>query len=102
VSGRHLYGRGILMNLSNPKVALFFLAFLPQFVDSDRGAVWSQIMQLGFVFMLATLCTFGAISYFAAAIGQRLRGSERAQRRMNRLTGLVFVGLALRLALSER
>jgi threonine/homoserine/homoserine lactone efflux protein len=102
VSGRHLYGRGILMNLSNPKVALFFLAFLPQFADSDRGAVWSQIMQLGFVFMLATLCTFGAISYFAAAIGQRLRGSERAQRRMNRLTGLVFVGLALRLALSER
>lgn len=102
VSGKRLYVRGILMNLSNPKVGLFFLAFLPQFVDSARGTVWLQIMQLGFVFMLATLCTFGAISYFAASIGQRLRGSERAQRLMNRITGLVFAGLALRLALAQR
>lgn len=97
-----LYVRGIVMNLSNPKVALFFLAFLPQFVDSSRGAVWGQVMQLGLVFMLATLCTFGAISYFAAAIGQRLRGSVRAQALLNRATALVLAGLALRLLLSEQ
>jgi threonine/homoserine/homoserine lactone efflux protein len=94
--------RGVLMNLSNPKVVFFFLAFLPQFVDPARGAVALQLAQLGALFILATLVTFGAISYFAAVLGQRLRGSARAQRWMNRGAGTVFAGLALRLALAQR
>jgi threonine/homoserine/homoserine lactone efflux protein len=102
ISPRRLYGRGIVMNLSNPKVALFFLAFLPQFVDPSQGGVMGQTVQLGLLFMLATLCTFGAISYFAGTLGQRLRRSERAQRFMNRATALVFAGLAVRLMLAER
>ena len=97
-----LFGRGVAMNLSNPKVVFFFLAFLPQFVDATRGAVAWQLAQLGGLFIVATLLSFGAISYFAASVGARLRRSVRAQRWMNRVAGTVFAGLALRLALAER
>jgi threonine/homoserine/homoserine lactone efflux protein len=99
---RKLLARGVLMNLTNPKVVFFFLAFLPQFVDPARGSVAMQLGQLGGIFILATLVSFGAISYFAASVGQRLRGSARAQRWMNRIAGTVFAGLALRLAVAQR
>jgi threonine/homoserine/homoserine lactone efflux protein len=97
-----LYRRGIVMNLTNPKVVFFFLAFLPQFVDAQRGSVVLQLAELGAIFILATLVTFGAISYFAASLGQRLRGSARAQQWMNRAAGAVFAALALRLAVAQR
>lgn len=99
---RQLYVRGIVMNLTNPKVVFFFLAFLPQFVDATRGSIALQLGQLGAIFMLATLVTFGAVSYFAASVGERLRRSARAQQWMNRTAGAVFAGLALKLAVSQR
>jgi threonine/homoserine/homoserine lactone efflux protein len=99
---RKLLARGVLMNLTNPKVVFFFLAFLPQFVDPARGLVALQLGQLGGIFILATLVSFGAISYSSASVGQRLRGSARAQRWMNRIAGTVFAGLALRLAVAQR
>lgn len=99
---QQLFARGVLMNLSNPKVVFFFLAFLPQFVDPARGPVALQLAQLGTIFILATLVTFGGISFFAATLGQRLRGSARAQQWMNRAAGTVFAGLALRLAVAQR
>ncbi len=99
---RQLVLRGLLMNLSNPKVVFFFLAFLPQFVAPERGPVAWQLAQLGALFIAATLLTFGAISYFAATAGQRLRSSAKAQRWMNRVAATVFAGLALRLALAQR
>ena len=99
---RQLLLRGVIMNLSNPKVVFFFLAFLPQFVDPQRGSVALQLAQLGAIFILATLLTFGAVSYFAATLGQRLRGSARAQQWMNRAAGAVFAGLAIRLAVAQR
>jgi len=91
------YGRGVLMNVSNPKVAIFFLAFLPQFVDPALGPVQWQIAQLGAVFGLATLLTFGSIAALAGRFGQRLRESAGAQQTLNRAAALVFAGLALRL-----
>ena len=91
------YGRGVLMNISNPKVAIFFLAFLPQFVDPALGPVQWQIAQLGAVFGLATLLTFGSIAALAGRFGQRLRESAGAQQTLNRLAAVVFAGLALRL-----
>ncbi|NVO04809.1 MAG: LysE family translocator [Rhodoferax sp.] len=97
-----LWMRGVIMNLTNPKVVFFFLAFLPQFVDPARGSVALQLGQLGAIFIVATLVTFGAVSYFAATLGQRLRGSARAQQWMNRAAGTVFAGLALRLAVAQR
>ena len=91
------YGRGVLMNISNPKVAIFFLAFLPQFVDPALGPVQWQIAQLGAVFGLATLLTFGSIAALAGRFGQRLRESAGAQHTLNRLAAGGFAGLALRL-----
>jgi threonine/homoserine/homoserine lactone efflux protein len=91
------YGRGVLMNISNPKVAIFFLAFLPQFADPALGPVQWQIAQLGAVFGLATLLTFGSIAALAGRFGHSLRESAGAQQTLNRAAALVFAGLALRL-----
>ena len=97
-----MYMRGVLMNLSNPKVAIFFLAFLPQFVQPGAGPVAVQVAWLGLLFIVATLFVFGGFAWFASLIGGWLRGSTRAQQVLNRLAAAVFAGLALRLAFSER
>jgi threonine/homoserine/homoserine lactone efflux protein len=99
LGARQTYLRGVLMNISNPKVAFFFLAFLPQFVEPAGAPVVLQILQLGGVFMLATLLTFGAIALLAGRFGQLLQTSPRAQMALNRLASVVFAGLALRLVL---
>lgn len=97
-----LYRRGIIMNLTNPKVLLFFFAFLPQFTSPALGRVGLQTIELGAVFMLATLLVFGAIACFSGAFGQLLQRSITLRRWLNRLSGLVFLGLALRLASASR
>ncbi|AUL48893.1 threonine transporter RhtB [Bordetella trematum] len=102
LSSAALYRRGIIMNLTNPKVLLFFFAFLPQFTQPSAGPLAGQIIELGAVFMLATLLIFGAIAFFSGAFGQMLQRSARAQRWLNRLAGVVFIGLALRLVSTSR
>ena len=97
-----LYSRGIIMNITNPKVAIFFLAFLPQFADPSRGSVSIQMLMFGGLFIVATLLIFGAVAWFAGFLGEWLKGSAKAQIIMNRIAGTVFTGLALRLAVSER
>jgi threonine/homoserine/homoserine lactone efflux protein len=99
---RKLYSRGIIMNITNPKVAIFFLAFLPQFADPSRGSVTIQMLMFGGLFIVATLLIFGAVAWFAGFLGEWLKGSAKAQIIMNRIAGTVFTGLALRLAVSER
>jgi threonine/homoserine/homoserine lactone efflux protein len=68
-----LYRRGIVMNITNPKVSIFFLAFLPQFADPSRGLLAFQMIVLGIVFMIAAVLVFTFISVMAGAIGSRLR-----------------------------
>jgi threonine/homoserine/homoserine lactone efflux protein len=97
-----MVGRGMVMNLTNPKVLIFFLAFLPQFANPALGSVAPQIMLLGVVFMVATLLVFGAIAVFSGAFGTLLLRSPRAQRWLNRAAGVVFLGLAVRLATISR
>jgi threonine/homoserine/homoserine lactone efflux protein len=97
-----LYRRGIVMNVTNPKVSIFFLAFLPQFVDPHAGAVTPQLFLLGGVFIVATLLVFGGIALLAGSLGERLAGSARAERIMNRVAGTVFAALALKLATTTR
>ncbi len=92
-------GRGMAMSLSNPKVLVFFLAFLPQFADPARGPVAPQLLVLGCVFMLAALLVFGAIACFSGAFGALLQRSARAQRLLAQVSALVFVGLAVRLVM---
>ena len=100
-SAHELYLRGIIMNVTNPKVALFFLAFLPQFTDPNLGAVSTQIVSLGALFLLATLMVFGSVAWFAGGLSERFIGAPRAQLVLNKLAGTVFGVLALRLALLD-
>lgn len=99
---RKLYSRGIIMNITNPKVAIFFLAFLPQFAVPSRGSVTIQMLMFGALFIVATLLVFGAVAWFAGFLGEWLKDSAKAQIIMNRVAGTVFTGLALRLVVSER
>lgn len=97
-----LYRRGVIMNLSNPKVSVFFLAFLPQFTDPSRGALAGQVVVLGAVFIVATLLVFGAVAWFAGVLGGLLRRSRKTRRALDLAAGTVFVALAARLALAQR
>lgn len=102
LTGWQLYRRGILMNITNPKVSIFFLAFLPQFTDPARGSLTVQLLLLGGLFILATIMIFGGIALVSGMLGNWLSRSPAVQRLMNRLTGTIFVALALRLVLSPR
>lgn len=95
-----LYRRGIIMNITNPKVSMFFLAFLPQFVDPINGSPAMQTFSLGGLFMLMTLVVFGGVAAMAGQLGRVLKRSPRAQVIMNRLAGIVFLGLAVKIATS--
>jgi threonine/homoserine/homoserine lactone efflux protein len=97
-----LYRRGIIMNITNPKVSIFFLAFLPQFADPARGLLTVQMLLLGGVFIVSTILVFGSIALLAGSIGQWLNRSPTTQVVMNRVAGTVFVGLALKLATVKR
>lgn len=97
-----MVGRGVVMNITNPKVLIFFLAFLPQFADPARGSVALQIVCFGLLFVLATLLVFGAIACCSGVFGGILQRSARAQWWLNRLAGVVFVGLAVRLLTVQR
>ena len=94
--------RGVVMNLTNPKVLIFMLAFLPQFADPRLGPVAPQILVFGAVFILATFLVFGAIALFSGAFGNLLLRSPQAQRWLNRVTAVVFLGLAVKLATAQR
>ena len=94
--------RGVLMNITNPKVMVFFLALFPSFIDPQRGCAFMQTLFLGALFMLASWLTFSALALLAGTVGQRMQHSPRAQRWLNRSASIVFVGLALRLLYSPR
>ncbi len=97
LSPARLYRRGIIMNVTNPKVSVFFLAFLPQFADPARGPLAVQIICLGLIFIAATILVFGSISFLAGTLGDRLSRYPKTRTIMNRITGGIFVLLALKL-----
>ena len=96
---RRAFARGIVVNVLNPKTALFFLAFLPQFVDPDRGGVWSQVLVLGLVFVGLGLISDSLYALAAGTVGGLLRRRRCALRYGS---GVVFIGLGAAAALARR
>jgi threonine/homoserine/homoserine lactone efflux protein len=96
-----LYRQGIIMNISNPKVSIFFLAFLPQFADPGRGSLTVQLILLGGIFIAATILVFGGVALLAGTVGEWFNRSAKTQQTMNRIAGGIFVGLALKLLITQ-
>jgi threonine/homoserine/homoserine lactone efflux protein len=94
-----LYRQGIVVNTLNPKTALFFLAFLPQFI-SEHGAAWAQILVLGLIFACLGAMSDGCWALVAGTLGERLRRSTRFPKIQRYVSGSVFVGLGAVAALS--
>ncbi|QSX78360.1 LysE family translocator [Agrilutibacter solisilvae] len=99
---RAVYWRSVVTGVLNPKVALFFLAFLPQFVHPERGHVWLQFFVLGVLLSMIGMSHSAVLSVTIGRVGRRLRGSARAARWRQRTLGAFFVGLGVRLAVQQR
>jgi threonine/homoserine/homoserine lactone efflux protein len=97
-----LFKRGFIMNVLNPKVAMFFLAFLPQFVTRTTPWFPLQMLLLGAIFMVQAAVIFSLIGWFAGSIGAFILSRPRFARWLDRLTAGVFMSLGVRLALAER
>ena len=96
-----LYWRGVVMNVANPKVSLFFLAFLPQFTSPRHGPVAPQIIILGGVFMATAFLVFTVVAALAGALGARWSRSKAVRVGLNRAAGLIFIALAAHLIVSD-
>jgi len=94
-----IYRQSVLGNMMNPKVTLFFLAFLPQFVDAGAGHVGLQMALLGAIFMVQTAIIFGAVAMFSGWIGGWIRRKPVVGERLNVFAGLTFIALGIRVAL---
>ncbi len=97
---RRIYWQGFAINLLNPKTALFFFAFLPQFVDPARGNVTIQTLFLGAVFVGMAVITDSLYALLASSLADRLRGNYQYQKGQRYFAGLVYVGLGITTALT--
>ena len=101
VDSRTLFWQGVISNVLNPKIAIFFLAFLPQFVDQAGRQVVLQMAILGLIFAFFGMCFLVVVGYFAGSVGTWLTKQPRYTNLLRWLTGGVLVGLGTRLALPE-
>lgn len=99
---RTVYWRSVATGVLNPKVAVFFLAFLPQFVTPERGMVWLQFLVLGVLLSLIGISHSLLLAFAIGRFGKRISGGQRFARWRQRAIGTLFVGLGLRLAIQNR
>ena len=97
---RRLFAQGVVVNVLNPKTALFFLAFLPQFVDVSKGAVGVQLLALGLIFVALGVVSDGLYALVAGTAGAWLKRGGRLLRVERYVSGSVFVGLGVTAALA--
>lgn len=97
---RRLFSQGLVVNLLNPKTALFFFAFLPQFVDTSAGSVTVQTLALGLLFVMLAVCTDGMYALLAGTFSRWLRDSRGFRRFQRYFTGTVYIGLGMTAALA--
>ena len=98
---RRIFQRGFLTNVLNPKVALFFLAFVPQFIAHDAPDKVRAFLLLGLIFNINSLPINFGYAWLAAKAAQRMQAVQRAMHWLDRVAGLMFVGFGLRLAMSD-
>jgi threonine/homoserine/homoserine lactone efflux protein len=99
---RRRFGQGVIVNVLNPKTALFFFAFLPQFVDPEHGAAALQIAVLGLVFVVIAVISDSVWALAAGTASERLRGNRRFLSVQRYVSGSVFVGLGALTAAAKR
>jgi len=95
------FKRGLIANAINPKVAIFFLAFLPQFISPSGWPTWAQLTTLGVVFAACSCLVFVTIALGAHWIGAKLRSKPLIQQLLDGATAVLFLGLAIRLAIAD-
>jgi threonine/homoserine/homoserine lactone efflux protein len=95
-----IYWQGFAVNILNPKTALFFFAFLPQFVDPERGSATSQTLLLGTIFVGLALITDSMYALLASSVAGQLKGSRNFQKGGRYFAGLIYIGLGITTALT--
>jgi threonine/homoserine/homoserine lactone efflux protein len=99
---RRLFGQGVLVSILNPKIAMFFLAFLPQFVDPSRGPVPQQVLRLGLIYIALALVTDGSYALIAGSLAPWLGVHSRRAALPRYLSGSIYLGLGVGTALTGR
>ena len=102
ISSRQLYLSGIITNVLNPKVALFFLSFLPQFIDPGYPHAFLSFILLGSTFIITGTCWCLLLAVYAAKFAGLMRERSRAGTLLAQLTGVLFIGLGVKLAFMEQ
>jgi threonine/homoserine/homoserine lactone efflux protein len=91
MSKARIFGQGVLVNILNPKTLVFFVAFLPQFVDPTRGSVAGQLLLFGIGFIVLGILSDGSYALLASVLAGRLRSTQTARRRLDLSSGLVYL-----------
>ena len=94
--------RGVLLNILNPKLTLFFFAFLPQFLDASPGLLDTRLIELGGIFMLMTLAVFALYALASAAVRDFILAAPAVRGWIERTFGAILIGFAAKLALTDR
>jgi threonine/homoserine/homoserine lactone efflux protein len=100
-NSKQLIWQGFVPSVLNPDATLFFLAFLPQFVDPNSKNIPAQIMTLGIIFTIIGLVVYGLIAYFSGSIGLWLRSKEFVSNKLQQFLGGIFIAFGIRVALQE-